>query len=226
MATSGTFTFNPDVISIIEEAYSQAGVKTLQGYDLKQAARALNLTFADIANRGIHLWLIESISLAMVADTASYTLEGRVQDVLQAVLRTTATDIDIEMVPMGRTDYWRLTDKTQTGQPVSWYLDRQRDAPVMYLWPVPNASSTWTVRYNAQVRVEDVGAFTNTLDIPYRFIPMVCSGLAYRVGLTHPEQCDLNRLAKLEINFERELTRAEEEDREKVPWTIRLERRR
>ena len=43
MAISGTYTFNPDIGDIIEEAYERAGLDLRSGYDLRSARRSLNL---------------------------------------------------------------------------------------------------------------------------------------------------------------------------------------
>ena len=42
MATSGTATFNPEIVEIVEEAYERCGLELRSGYDLKTARRSLD----------------------------------------------------------------------------------------------------------------------------------------------------------------------------------------
>ena len=55
MATSGTATFNLDLVELVEEAFERAGGEVRSGYDLRTARRSLNLLLADWANRGLNL---------------------------------------------------------------------------------------------------------------------------------------------------------------------------
>ena len=51
MTTTGTTNFNPNLIDLIEEAYSRCGTELRTGYDLSTARRSLNLLTIEWANR-------------------------------------------------------------------------------------------------------------------------------------------------------------------------------
>jgi hypothetical protein len=68
------------------------------------------------------------------------------------------------------------TNPELTGRPTEIYIDRQRDAPVVKLWPVPDSSS-YILYYWVLRRIEDAGDYTNTADLPFRFLPAFVSGL-------------------------------------------------
>ena len=57
-------------------------------------------------------------------------------------------------------------------------------------------------------RIDDVGAYTNATDVPYRFIPCMISGLAYYLAVKYAPQ----RVQELKLLYEDELLRAEDED--------------
>lgn len=85
----------------------------------------------------------------------------------------------IELEPINKDDYFSLPNKAMQSRPVEFWEDKQRDVPVLTLWPTPDFASNF--RYiEAQVhqRIQDVGSLTNTLDIPDRFYEAVVWGLA------------------------------------------------
>ena len=64
-------------------------------------------------------------------------------------------------------------------QPSQYYVDRQT-IPTISLYLAPDATYLHNFKILLQLnRIEDAGAFTNTADVAYRFLPCMCSGLAY-----------------------------------------------
>jgi hypothetical protein len=57
--TSGSTSFNLDLVNLIEEAYERCGQEMKTGYDMRTARRSLNIMTIEWANRGINLWTIE-----------------------------------------------------------------------------------------------------------------------------------------------------------------------
>jgi len=85
MTTSGTSTFNLNVLDIIEEAFERNGKEVRTGYDLRTARRSLNLLFTELANRGINLWTIEEGSIPLYSGTFIYDLPVDTVDLLDQV---------------------------------------------------------------------------------------------------------------------------------------------
>jgi len=211
MATSGTTTFNLDFDDLIEEAYERCGLESRTGYDLRTARRSLNLMFLEWANRGLNLWTIEQRSLSLVAGTAQYNLPSDTVNILSAVIRTGsgATQQDITLDRISQNEYLHVPDKLSTSRPAQYYVQRTA-TPVLFIYPAPDASQAYTFQYYTVRRIEDVGGFTNTSDVVFRFLPALVAGLAYHLALKKAP----DRVVILKQLYEEEFLRAAMEDRD------------
>lgn len=218
MATSGTVAFAPDLTEIVEEAFERAGAEMRSGYDLRTARRSLNLLFADWANRGVNMWTIEQGTIAIVAGTATYALPADTVDLLDHVVRTgagnAATQADISLSRISMPTYSSISNKLSTGRPLQIYVQRL-NTPQVTLWPVPDASTTYTLVYWRLRRIQDAGNGVNTMDMPFRFLPAMIAGLAYYLALKVPD--GMTRLEVLKAQYDEAWTLASDEDREKAP---------
>ena len=219
MATSGTATFNLDVVELIEEAYEQAGLELRSGYDLKTARRSLNLLSLDWANRGYNLWTVEQGVIPLLPAIATYNLPDDTIDVVEMVVRSTSgsTTTDIAVTRIGMATYATIPVKDTEGRPVQVWVDRQI-VPQITVWPVP-ADASYSFVYWRLRRIQDSGSSGElTLDIPHRFLPCFISGLAYKIALKRPEV--EQRLDRLKADYEEAWLQASTEDREKVTMRI------
>ena len=213
MATSGTTAFDLQIDDIIEEAYERCGMRTNSGNDIRSARRSLNLLFAEWGNRGIHLWKVQLNEQALTAGTATYNTPTDVNDVLEAYISTTAaagdnsSTNDISLTKIDRSAYAALPNKLATGQPSQYYVNRQ-PVPTISLYLAPDATTYTTLKYYTINRIEDAGAFTNTADVAYRFLPCMCAGLAYYLS----QKKAPDRIQVLKQLYEDELLRALNED--------------
>lgn len=221
MATSGTATFNLDIADLIEEAYERAGLELRTGYAFRTARRSLNIISAEWANRGLNLWTIEEASQALTTGVATYTLPADIVDVIEMVVRinngSNNTDYTLDRIGVG--DYASLPNKATQGRPVQFYVERTL-APQFTLWPVPQSTS-FSIRYWYMRRIEDATAGSNTMDVPVRFVPCLCSALAYHIALKNPEATP--RLQMLKADYDEQWALASTEDRDRanlrlVPW--------
>ena len=285
MTTSSSKNFEIDVAEYIEEAFERCGLEVRTGYDLKTAKRAMNLLFADWANRGLNQWTIDQTSITVasgvseypagtltlsVASSASFsvgetitggtsaatasitskpstssvattipvgtfsngetitggtsaatTTVSAVQDltdvqstidILSTVVTRDGTDFEIDR--LSRSEFLNIPTKTQTGRPNQFFLDRQI-TPVLKIWPVPD-NNTDILKFNRLTRIEDADAFTNTVDIPFRFYPCLAAGLAYYLSMKKNPQM----MGPLKAVYEEEMIRAMEEDRDRASFKI------
>jgi hypothetical protein len=204
MATSNTTNFDLNVDDLIEESYERCGMRMTAGYQLNSARRSLNLLFLDWANRGLNLWTIEQASLSLVASTNNYNLDNDVVNVLTAVVNDT-NDIAIDRI--SRAEYLNLPNKTTTGRPAQYYVERT-NVPKIYVYPTPDKA--YTFKYYRIRRIQDSGDYTNTLDVNFRFLPCLSAGLAYYLSLKFaPERTQI-----LKGFYEEEFARAAAEDRD------------
>lgn len=226
MTTSGTATFDLQITDIFEEAYERAGSEMRSGYDFRTARRSFNLLTSEWANRGINLWTVESGSIPLVANTATYNLPVDTIDLIEHVIRqnpgnaSTQTDINISRISVST--YSTIPNKLNTGRPIQVYVNRQSGVttptgvqyPTITVWPVPPDGS-YTFVYWRLRRMQDAGNGEGTADIPSRFLPALTAGLAYQIAMKLPEAAP--RVQMLQAEYERQWQLASEEDREKAP---------
>jgi len=218
MATSGTSVFNLDLAELVEEAFERCGAELRTGYDLKTARRSLNLLFADWANRGINLWTVEQGSINLVQGTATYNLPDNTVDLLEHVIRTGAgnvsTQADLTITRISVSTYSSIPNKLTQARPIQVYINRQAPTPTITVWPTPDGSIPYQFIYWRLRRIQDAGDGSNTMDVPFRFIPCMVSGLAYYLALKLPGAMD--RLGVLKDQYDIDWDFASTEDREKA----------
>jgi hypothetical protein len=217
MATSGVANFNLDLAEIVEEAFERCGAELRTGYDLRTARRSLNLLFADWANRGINMWTFEQGTQALTPGTATYNLPADTVDLMEHVIRTGAgnqsTQADLTITRISVSTYATIPNKLQQGRPIQIWIERL-DTPRFTVWPVPDNSQTYQLVYWRLRRIQNAGDGTNTMDMPFRFIPCMVAGLAYYLSMKLPE--GLERMQVLKAQYDEAWALAAEEDREKA----------
>ena len=223
--TSGTTGFNMDLTEICEEAFERAGSEMRSGYDLRTARRSLNLLFADWANRGVNLWTIDSSTITLVPGTATYTLPTDTVDLLEHVIRTGAgsstTQADLTITRISVSTYATIPNKLATGRPIQVWINRLDTAPTITVWPVPDASTTYTFVFWRLRRIQDAGAGANVMDIPFRFLTPMVAGLAYYIALKKDADFGKSffgqqRIQMLKQQYDEAWGAAQDEDREKA----------
>ena len=220
--TSGTATFDKTfaIDEIIEEAYERIGMQGVSGNQLRAARRSLNIMFQEWGNRGLHYWEVANNSITLVADQATYTMfrstaDGTssttaiygVDDILEASYRN--SNVDTPLTKIARSAYQALSNKTATGVPSQYFVQRLIDRVTITLYLTPGSSEAGKfINYYYVKRIQDVGDYTNATDVPYRFVPCMCSGLAFYLAQKFKPQM-VNQMKML---YEDELQRALSED--------------
>lgn len=229
MATSGTTAFDLNIDDIIEEAYERTGVRgTRTGYQLKNARRSLNIMFAEWGNRGVHLWKVKEATIPLVEGQAEYNYASDntnfpqdINDVLEAFVRdntTASAPVDTTLTKIDRSAYAALPNKLSKGTPSQYYVER-KVAPSVYLYTTPSSAfsgSNFQLKFYYVARIEDAGAYTNTADVAYRFIPCMTAGLAYYLAMKNSP--DL--IQPLKLVYEDEFKRALDEDGQRTSLFI------
>jgi hypothetical protein len=129
---------------------------------------------------------------------------------------------EIPMGKLSRDNYTELPDKTIFGEaPLQFWFDKQPVTPVMHVWPVPSLDTMQFVIWY-QRQIQDVGVFSNTIDIPQRWLEYVIYALGSRIILEIPKELiDPNRIALLiglAEQFER-IAADSETDGAPIRWT-------
>ena len=236
--TSGTATFDKtfSIEEILEESYERIGVQDLNGFRLKSARRSLNIMLQEWSNRGLHYWELRETNIDLIENQAEYhffrsaaddtsdssraqattnqvasTIYG-MDDVLESTYRTNrtqSTQADTAMTKISRSAYSALSNKLNTGTPTQYYVQRFIDRVTISVYPVPDSTAASKDMHIYYVkRIEDLGDYTNSADVPYRFVPCMVSGLAYYLAQKErPES-----VPQMKLIYEDELNRALVED--------------
>ena len=222
--TSHAYTFDKTlpIEEVIEEAYERIGLQNVSGYQLKTAKRSLNILFSEWGNRGLHYWEIANNNITLVDSQAVYTMyrstgDGTsdatavygVDNVLEANYRITSTNVDTPMTAISRSQYQGFSNKTAKVIPTQYFVERFIDKTTITLYLTPGAAEDGNkINYYYVKRIQDVGAYTNATDVPFRFVPCMCAGLSYYLSQKNAPQ----RTQELKLLYEDELARAVKED--------------
>ena len=218
MAVSGTYNFNLDIDQVIQEATEMIGGEQTLGHEPASARRSINLMLKDWQNRGVLLWTTSVSSVTVAASTTTYSLASSTIDALEVVLNRDSTDIQLERITPE--EYLLIPNKTQTGRPNQYSIRRERDNPVLSVWPLPD-NSTDVLKMEIISELQDVNkSAIQNADLPKRFLPCLTCGLAYYMSMKRPLVPE-NRIMMLKANYEELLMRAMEEDRERASMFIR-----
>jgi hypothetical protein len=192
----------------------------VSGNQLRMARRSLNIMFQEWGNRGLHYWEVANNNITLVADQATYTMfrstgDGTssttavygVDDILEASYRN--SNVDTPLTKINRSQYQALSNKTSTGTPSQYFVQRFIDKVTITLYLTPGSSEAGKfLNYYYVKRIQDVGDYTNATDISYRFVPCMASGLAFYLAQKFKPQM----VQQMKLLYEDELQRALAED--------------
>lgn len=225
MTSSGSTSFTLQIDDIIRKAYARINSPSPTGSDLREARKSLDLLLQYISTRNVMLFATTQAEFQTEAGVAAYTLPSDTVDVIDVVCRQ--DNFDLEMEPYTQADYQRLPIKSMTGRPVRYFSDRNVDNAVLRLWPVPDR--VYTISYYKIRRLQDAGEYSNTLDVPVKYLPAIVSGLAYylsseKFNASAPEmnaamrETERMRRGELKQIFEEELMYVVDEDRDRASY--------
>jgi hypothetical protein len=204
----------PDLPELFEEAYERAGLTMRSGYDLKTARRSLNLLTLEWQNRGLNLFTIEAGTLSITSGTATYTLPADTIDIIEHQVRTgtgtSQTDTALERISVST--YAQQTNKNTQGRPTQIYGQRLPTEVKVTLWPVPDATTTYTLFYYRLKGIDGLssGIGGDVSSVPPRFVPALVSGMAYYLAMKKNPQMAVN--LKQEYEFQFQLASGEDEE--------------
>ena len=126
--TSGSTTFNLDLVELVEEAFERAGGELRTGYDMRTARRSLNIMFADWANRGLNMWTMETGTIDLVQGQNTYPLPDDTVDLLEHVIRTqansTTNQADLTITQISVSTYATIPNKLTQSRPIQVWFQR------------------------------------------------------------------------------------------------------
>jgi len=185
--------------------------------------------FQEWGNRGIHYWEIGDTNLDLIEGQSDYdffrsTADGTsattnapasvfgISDVLEAQLRsnrTQTTQSDSPMTKVDRSTYAGFSNKLSKGTPNQYWVERFIDKVRIHIYPTPDSSNaSKDMHFFFIKRIQDIGAYTNATDVPFRFVPCMVSGLAYYLSMKYAPQL----MQGMKLVYEDEFQRALQED--------------
>jgi hypothetical protein len=229
--TSGTTTFDKtfSIDEIIEEAFERLGIQNVTGYQLKTSRRSINIMLQEWGNRGIHYWEIDETNMDLIEGQSDYdffrsSADGTsavttptngitgMSDILEAQLRSNRTSTDQSDSPMTKVDrstYAGFSNKLSKGTPNQYWVERFIDKVRVHIYPTPDSTNaSKDMHFYFIKRIQDVGAYTNATDVPFRFVPCMVSGLAYYLSMKYAPQL----MQGMKLVYEDEFQRALQED--------------
>lgn len=184
-STSGTYDWKLSTSDCVLESFDRIGLRppAITANHLVSARRSLNLALQTWANRGISLWLVDKITVPLVAGQSVYSVDPKVIEVLDlyySIPNGDGSTIDRLLEPISRTDYASYSMKSLEGTPTTYWFDRL-NAPTITLWQPPTQGSPYSITYYYVSRPQDAnlggGEFPN---INYRFYEAFSADLAAR----------------------------------------------
>lgn len=189
---------------------------------MRSARRSINLLLADWSNRGYNLWTLEERTQALTDADGSYVLGTDIVDVVEQVVRLVGSDptTQYSMTRVSLPTHATRSAPDMQGRPTEVWYDRGQASVTANIWPLPDATGSYLLVYWVMRRMDDAGAYTNTADVPFRFLPPFISGLAYYIAEKNPDKCPPDMIARLEERYNKDWTRAAETDRETATLSI------
>jgi hypothetical protein len=142
--------------------------QTLPGELSAIGLTVLNSLTKALRNRGVLLSALFQDSFTVVSGTASYTLAPRALSVSDVRYRPSG-GVDTPLREVSRSEYLNVPNKAASGRPSQFYVDAQREATVLYLWPVPS-NSVDAVHYSGEAVLDDLDATTDHLPVDTEYL--------------------------------------------------------
>jgi len=149
---------------------------------------------------------------------------GAVLSLRELVFADTPSEIPIYRC--NRDEYFSLPNKTLQSRVVTqFWCDREADAPVLRAWPTPNHWLDSMVVWRNRL-VQDPGGYTDAagnqlkLEVPTRWYEAAISGLAFMIGMEHPD-VPPDHVKFLQDYSKEQIAIAESNERDNSPIRVR-----
>ena len=117
---------------------------------------------------------------------ATYSIDPNTVVMLDAYVENTSNasqPIDRIILPVSRTEYASYPNKQQIGFPTVFWMDRLL-APQVTLWPVPDGTSSQTLKYYRVRQIQDANYTSGqNVEIPYLWLEAFAYNLAVRLAV-------------------------------------------
>ncbi|RYG90113.1 MAG: hypothetical protein EON59_00605 [Alphaproteobacteria bacterium] len=201
MATSGETAFSLTARDFVRHALLDAKVLPAgtepDATELEDCITRLNMMLKTWASKGAGLWRSTNDTATITGGVASVLLSPGIREVSDARVVVSAA-YHRQLGKWGRADYQSLPNKTAVGTPSVFYVDRQRDAARLYVWPVPATDTTLSIDCDRQI--ETITDASETIDVPEEYSEAVMLNLALRCApLFGPDLGQVQSMRAMEL---------------------------
>src|SRR5210317_1974612 len=189
---------------------------TLASIDNMPTTGTINVGSENISYTGFSNLELTGVTRGVNGTTAATHSSGdavtnfvnQATEILEMSYRNSSS-VDSPLEKINRSQFQALSNKSATGQPSQYFVQRFIDHILITLYLTPGSSEAGNViNFYYEKRIQDAGAYTNATDVPYRFVPCMVAGLTYYLSMKYAQP----RIQELKLIYEDELARALEED--------------
>lgn len=206
MASSGTYSaWSPTLANLVEIASGRAGIDpaSLNHRHIASAMAALNFGLRELESEDLSsFWRVDNESTVTVEDVATVSLAAGTIDIMNVTISDDLGVTDIPISRIAREQYFDMTTKATAGEPAMYWVNYESLAPVLTLYPVPDA--VYTLKYDRLRHSQDATALSETPDIG-RFWQ---DALAYNIAFRLAEEFNETRIARNEKRYYEMLEKA------------------
>ncbi len=195
---------------------SQTTGITIASKDRRPTEGTINVGSENISYTGFNSLELTGVTRGVNGTTAATHSNGAAitnfvngaSDILEASFRN-SSNVDSPLSKINRSTYQALSNKSATGQPSQYFVQRFIDHILITLYLTPGSTENGNViNFYYEKRIQDAGDYTNATDVPYRFVPCMVAVLTYYLSMKYAAP----RIQELKLIYEDELARALEED--------------
>jgi len=189
---------------------------TLASIDNMPTTGTINIGSENISYTGFNSLELTGVTRGVNGTTAATHSSGdtvtnfvnQATEILECSYRNNS-NVDSPLEKINRSQYQALSNKTATGQPSQYFVQRFIDHVLITIYLTPSSTQNGDViNFYYEKRIQDAGAYSNATDVPYRFVPCMVAGLSYYLAMKYAQP----RIQELKLIYEDELARALEED--------------
>ena len=189
---------------------------TIASKDRMPDSGTINVGSENISYTGFNSLELTGVTRGVNGTTAATHSDGaaitnfvnQATEILECSFRNNS-NVDSPLEKINRSQYQALSNKTATGQPSQYFVQRFIDHVLITIYLTPSSTQNGDViNFYYEKRIQDAGAYTYATDVPYRFVPCMVAGLSYYLAMKYAQP----RIQELKLIYEDELARALEED--------------
>jgi hypothetical protein len=177
---------------------------------------AENFMLVTLSNLQPNLWEVDLKTVPLVQGSATYTVPAETVTILDLYISYGNPPTDRYLNQISRTEFAAIPNKTQQAFPNQFWFDRLI-SPTITFWPVPDSGGPYVAKYYSVRQTQDaVLANGLTVEVPYRFLEVFTSGVAWKLAEKYaPQMCQEKMMY-----YDRALKEAQTQDTENVSMYI------